>query len=57
MRASNAEISNLAKPAKHDTFDRPVHETVVIFIERGKTDKSGWLGCFDELAEYLGRLS
>lgn len=29
----------------------------VTFAERGKTDKYGWMNSFDELADYLGRLS
>jgi hypothetical protein len=29
----------------------------VTFAERGKTDKYGWMNSFDDLADYLGRLS
>jgi len=40
-KQSNIEISTVA----------------ATFVERGKTDKYGWMNSLDDLADYLGRLS
>jgi hypothetical protein len=58
MSASSAAASSHRKQTENTASEKPIHETIVMFIERGKrTDKYGWLAAFDELAEYLGRMS
>lgn len=58
MAATIAVKSNrlkLTEDGRREELTQPV--VAVMFIERGKTDKYGWLAAFDELSDYLGRLS
>ena len=58
--ASAARLELAFRHARLTTAVESIQETIgaVTFVERGqKTDKYGWLSAFDELAEYLGRLS
>jgi hypothetical protein len=57
MSASSGTTSSPWKPMEQETLEQSIPETFVMFIERGKTEKYGWLGAFDELSDYLGRLS
>jgi hypothetical protein len=56
MSASNAVRNSHPNVAQDETLQQPVAEIFVMLIERGKTDKYGWLSAFDELSDYLGRL-
>lgn len=57
MNLNSAAISSLPKEAEYGGLDTSAHETIVMFIERGTTDRIGWLCAFDELTNYLGRIS
>ena len=56
MSASSAAIRSSLQP-EAAAPEETVREAVVMLIERGRTEKYGWLSAFDELDEYLGRMS
>jgi len=58
MSASSASTSSRPNRIRHYPLEQPIQETFLMSIGRHKrTEKYGWLSAFDELAEYLGRIS